>query len=185
MSIPFPHTQKSSPATVDLRLVCVHRGTPNPSRTQTGGHTSAYTLLIDGRSSRRYSLDNWTPLADGVSLGLWKHILHPEFRQTVKLSLAACPDCLFGCRGLALMMKCQKVNGTQWKRRWFWERNRESPYSRMHVWDIKAIQLPATIHIFISLFALKSTFFTVPTGVIGCYKLGGFFLKNLICQVWF
>lgn len=39
-------------------------------------------------------------------------------------------------------------------------------------------KLPGTVYIFNSLFALKNTFFTLPTGVIVSYKSGGFFLKK-------
>lgn len=148
--------------------------------------TSAYTPLIDGR----YSLGNWAPLADGVRVALWKHNLHPEFRQTVKLSLAACPDCLFGCRGPASMMKCQKVNGTQWKRSQFSEREIENLlilWCMCETW-IRFSNLPATYVFSILrehyLCVLKSTFFTLPTEGIDCYRLGGF-SQNLLCQVWF
>ena len=85
MSIPFPYTQESWPATVDLSLACAH-GSMETHR-KPYPHTSAYTPFID---RCRFSVGNWAAAADGVCPGLWKHDLHPEFRQTVKLSLAVC-----------------------------------------------------------------------------------------------
>lgn len=81
MSIPFPYTQESLPATVDLRLVCARVSIETDRKPYP--HTSAYTPLID---RCRFSVGNRAAAADGV----WKHNLHPEFRHTVKLSLAAC-----------------------------------------------------------------------------------------------
>lgn len=85
MSIPFPYTQESLPATVDLRLVCARVSIETDRKPYP--HTSAYTPLID---RCRFSVGNRAAAADGVCPELWKHNLHPEFRHTVKLSLAAC-----------------------------------------------------------------------------------------------
>lgn len=69
-----------------------------------------------------YILGNWAAEADGVCPGLWKHNLHPEFRQTVKLSLAACLaagrwPCWWNAKGQWRLV--EKEGGFELKRRIF------------------------------------------------------------------
>lgn len=84
-----------------------------------GWYTSTLRSLMASLGTGIF-LCNWAALADGVCSGLWKHDLHPEFRRTVKLSLAACLGCLFDCRGLASMMKSQRSMALSGKWGGFW-----------------------------------------------------------------